>query len=217
MKRTLVVALLVGPVLLAISGLAQNANSSQVNTLRDADPIAVARSPYLQPENEFTSANQELAGSRSANENETLAQSSRHQLGPPHGPPTRPSRGSYPVMWSQPSSGDQRVIGALIGFGVGATGGAFLGAYEQKSDANKGGSALFGALLFGGLGAAAGAAIASAPSFPSRHSYRHRQWDDRDYKELCSRRRPHLGKRDMASRSAQREAPAKPADGSPKR
>lgn len=208
MKNAQTIPLLLGSILLASSVLAQTANSSPTSSLPEPDPVIVARSPYIQAENDSSSANKYPAGNQAAGKDETLAQFSRPRFGPPYRPPMQRPMGGYPGMWSEPNWGRHAGIAALIGFGVGAGAGAIIGA-SKDNGVNRGGNALVGSLLLGGLGAAVGAAIASLPPFPSRQFHRHRPWEDEDYDELGYRPKPHSTNREAASHPARSRAPAK--------
>jgi hypothetical protein len=118
------------------------------------DPIAAARSPYLQPE--------DVAADTKARV--TLAQFPGRRPGPPF------SRGrgypgpAYPQMWSGRPSGRHALVGAIIGGLLGA-------AVGFKGNASAG-SAVACTALGAGLGAAIGLSV---PSFPGPQMYR-RGW-----------------------------------------
>jgi len=188
MKNSQPLLLLLGPILLASTVLAQCTNSSRANNLPETDSVAVARRSYIEADSESSPANNYAAGNHPAVESETLAQYSRPP-GPPFRPPMQPPMGGYTGMRSEPNWGHHGALGALIGFGVGAGAGVIWGTSREPA-ANRAGDALLGGLLLGGLGAAVGAAIASLPPFPSRQFYRRRPWED-DHDELGSYLKPH--------------------------
>jgi hypothetical protein len=190
-------SILCGLTLLASSVLAQTTNSSSTNSPSEPDPVALARSAYLQPENASSPVNQSAAGNPAAGENVTLAQFAPPRFGPPYRPMRRPM-GGYPGMWTGPHFEHHAAMGALIGFGVGATAGALIGA-SNNNGANRGADAFVGGLLLGGLGAAFGAAIASFPGFPS---HRYRPWEDEGHDELGSRSKRHSTSREASSHRA---------------
>jgi hypothetical protein len=197
MKTLPTVPLLLTSILLASSALAQNSTVSDMNLPADSGAVEVARGPYVRPENSSSSANTNV-------ENKTLAQFPQRRLGPPYPPsPMRSPRGVYPGMWSSPAGDHHTAVGALIGFGVGATAGALIGASKDDS-ANRGATALIGSLLFGGLGAAFGAAIAS---FPRPQFHRYRPWEDEGYDELGSRHKHRSHPREAASRDVPSRRP----------
>src|SRR5580700_1590752 len=178
MKNLYTVPLLLSSILLASSALAQSSGAFDTSIPADADSVEVARGPYVRPEDTSSSAD-----NSTGEENKTLAQFPQRLPVTPYPPPQmRPPRGSYPGMWSSPAGDHHTAIGALIGFGVGATAGALIGAAKNDS-ANRGATALIGSLLFGGLGAAFGAAIAS---FPGPQFHRYRPWEDEGYDQLGS-------------------------------
>jgi predicted lipid-binding transport protein (Tim44 family) len=101
----------------------------------------------------------------------------------------------YSGMWmSQPSPG-HILIGAAIGFTLGAVAGA-------RANGGVRGAIGFGA-MFGLIGAGIGA---MTPSFPSRRYYRH-GWPD--YDEDASRSKPAPTKRESARRPAAKPDPAR--------
>ena|SRR5258708_7592473 len=164
--------------LLASSGLAQTIDSQTTNDLPENDvpkQVALARSAYTQTEE--VSADMALKNSKG---NNTLAQIPRRMPGPMAGPPRR--RGPYPNMWKSGGSPGHALIGALIGFGLGAAVGA------------KGNAGVRATLAFGTVGAGIGAAIGfSIPSFPGRNMYR-RGWPDDD--EEASQSKPDMSTSD---------------------
>ena len=135
--------------------------------------VAVARCAYTQADDSCTT---------------TVAQMPRRMPGlrPAIGPP--PPR--YSGMWMSPGSPGHALIGALIGFGLGA-------AIAAKGHAGAG-----GVVGLGTLGAGIGAAIGfSAPAFPARPRYRGR-WPDNDDEEASA------GKPAPSRESASQPAPA---------
>jgi hypothetical protein len=191
MKNAPPLLLLLAPILLASTLLAQGTNSSRANNLPETDPVTLARNSYIEADSGSLPANNYAAPNEPALENEMLAQYSRPP-GPPFRPPMRPPMGSYPRMRSGPNWGDHGALGALIGFGVGAGAGVAWGTSREPA-ANRAGDALLGGLLLGGLGAAVGAAIASLPPFPRRQFHRFHSGED-DYDELGSHSKPHSAK-----------------------
>jgi len=158
--------------LLASSALAQTIDSQTTNDLPENDlskQVALARSAYTQTE--------EVSAGGAPNDskgNNTLAQIPRRMRGPMAGPPMR--RAAYPNMGMSGGSPDHALIGALIGFGLGA------------AVCAKGNAGVRATLALGTVGAGIGAAIGfSIPSFPGRNMYR-RGWPDDD--EEASRSKP---------------------------
>ncbi|MGA9475218.1 MAG: hypothetical protein WBV36_22325 [Terriglobales bacterium] len=92
-----------------------------------------------------------------------LAQLSRRRL--PPGPPRGYAPDSYETHWMDRSNGRHALIGALIGFGVGAA----IAAKANKT-ANPGGAIV----LVGGAGALIGAAVGANHGGPGRFA-RHRR------------------------------------------
>lgn len=192
MKNLHTIPLLLSSILLASSALAQNSNAFDTSLPADSGLVEVARGPYVRPENNPFSVN-----NSTGEENKTLAQFPQRPPSPLYPPPQmRPPRGSYPGMWSSPVGDHHTAVGALIGFGVGATAGALIGASKADSS-NRGATALIGSLLFGGLGAPFGAAVAS---FPSPQFHRYRPWEDEGYDQLGSRHKHHSPNREVSNR-----------------
>ena len=181
--------------LLASNGLAQTIDSQTTNDLPENDlpkQVALAWSAYTQTEE--VSADVALKNSKG---NYTLVQIPRRMPGPMAGPPMR--RAAYPNMWMSGGSPGHALIGALIGFGLGA------------AVCAKGNAGVRAALAFGTVGAGIGAAIGfSIPSFPGRNMYR-RRWADDD--EEASRSKPDISTPDpkkSASDSTRQAAAAQP-------
>jgi len=149
-------------------GTAQAQDRESEGGIAAADRIGVARSQYAQT-NDLTPG---------ASDHITLAQSSRRGPGVPF-----PRRGGYPRagyggMWMSEGSGRHALIGALIGFGMGA------------AIVAKGNGGVRASLAFGTLGAGIGAAMGfTIPPLPSRNPYQH-GWPDPDEDEWGSRAKP---------------------------
>jgi hypothetical protein len=181
--------------LLASSGLAQTSDSQTTNNLPENDlpkQVALARSAYTQTEE----VNADGAPNNSKSNN-TLAQIPRRMPGPMARPPMR--RAAYPNMWTSGGSPGHALIGALIGFGLGAAVGA------------KGNPGVRATLAIGTVGAGIGAAIGfSIPSFPGRNMYR-RGWPDDDEEEASRRSKPGSHKPEPKTlASAKRDAAGAP-------
>jgi len=102
--------------LLASSALAQTIDSQTTNDLPEKNlpkQVALARSAYTQTEEVIADG----APNDSKGDN-TLAQIPGRMPGPMAGPPMR--RAAYPNMWMSGGSPGHALIGALIGFGLGA-------------------------------------------------------------------------------------------------
>ena len=109
-------------------------------------------------------------------------------------PPMRPPRmmgysEGYPSMYTGDGSGRHKIIGALIGFGLGAA----LGA-RANTDRHPGAD-VKAAFAVGGIGALIGVAIGSSmPSLQSRNRHRGGRWPERDEDASLSqgRKRTHF-------------------------
>ena len=107
-------------------------------------------------------------------------------------------RAAYPNMWMSGGSPGHALIGALIGFGLGAAVGA------------KGNAGVRATLAIGTVGAGIGSAIGfSIPSFPGRNMYRS-GWPDDD--EEASHSKRDLSRPDpKKSGSSERDATRRPS------
>jgi hypothetical protein len=166
------------------NALTQIADSPTSNDLPHS--VNVARCAYTQAEPvcaNVHSASQDVAGNddRDPGGDTTLAQIPRRMPGQPLRGRRLPMGGpAYPTMWQPQPSPGHALIGAVIGFGLGA-------AIAAKG--NAGGRAIF---ALGTVGAGLGAAIGiTVPSFPPRNSYRQR-WPDDD--EMAAHSNPHKTK-----------------------
>lgn len=208
MKHLRKVPILLTSILLASSVLAQTNNSLDAYTLPERNSIAAARSRYAQTENISSAKNSGFAVD-SGSDGTTLAQLSRGRPGPPSRQSMGYPRGGNSAMWSEPGSGRHALIGAVIGFGLGAAIGA----------KGAGGSARL-SVGFGIIGGAMGAAFgASIPSWPGGRFQRYRPWQDEDYDELGSASktqtpRPQVPPRPEPSNRDRRIAAEPPAAGS---
>lgn len=152
--------------LLAASGaLAQTKEDRQIETKRDSlreEAISAARSRYTQ------NAKVENASRDAGDDNDNvLAQLSRPKPMPPFPHHRGYARGNYPAPWIEHGNAGHAVIGAVIGFGLGAV----LGA-TANSDRHP--RATVGAVvLFGGLGALIGGVIGG--SHGGHYAFAHRR------------------------------------------
>ncbi len=160
--------------LLPVSSAGAQTRDSQ-NDLTGIDgssSISVARCQYT-PSDQACATISSGQESRSAKNEDTLAQLSR-RAGPPVRPRgLRPYSRSYPSAWERPD-GRRVLIGAVIGFGIGAAVGAKAGS-NQSSDV-----ALRASFGFGAIGGLIGAAIgASPPPFYARNRRQRVPWHEK--------------------------------------
>src|SRR5277367_3212148 len=159
MKHTHRFLVLLAPLLLASSALAQTAHSNATADSSKSDlpkQVAAARFAYSQAAQECTPGTTHAPDAGGHN---TLAQMPRQYSGPMAGPPM--GRPAYPGMWMSQPSPAHLLIGGLIGFGVGVGVGA-------RNNGGVRGSIGIGA-LFGLIGAGIGAGV---PSFPGPRYHR---------------------------------------------
>jgi hypothetical protein len=126
-------------------GEGQTAEEGQTaNDSRIAEKILIARHPYTQHEDV----------PRGAGDTLTLSERAQSRPVPVVSPHIRyPRRRDYEGTWRQPGNGRHALIGAVIGFGLGAAIGA-KGNQDQHTRAR-----IAVPVLFGGAGALIGAAI----------------------------------------------------------
>lgn len=156
MKHTKAILSVLISLLLVSSAIAQTSEPQTASGRGGADAIAAAHSRYTQNESVSQSAKDSSAGNSDTPDADTLAQFSRRG-------PTRPypypfprrgyPRGGSPYMWQQPFNGHHALIGAVIGFGLGA-------AIGVKANTDQHPQARIAApLIFGSIGALLGATI----------------------------------------------------------
>jgi len=102
------------------------------------------------------------------------AQFPRHMPGPPaHRPPAAYGRRGYPGMGGPTVSGRHMLIGALVGFGLGAAAGA-----KANTDPHPGVETK-AVVLVGSVGGVLGALVGAAvPAFSARPRHWHHSWPD---------------------------------------
>jgi hypothetical protein len=177
MKNLRIIALLLTAPLITSMTLAQTSDSPIETNL----PVSVATARC-----QYTPAEQSCVGltkssqNKHSDETSTVAQFPRRMPGPPfrpRRPPMAHPRGAYPGypgMAMEPS-GRHVLIGALIGFGLGAAAGA-----KANTDQHPG-AGVKAAFLVGSIGGLLGAAVGAAvPSFHARNPYRHNRWPEED-------------------------------------
>ncbi len=173
---TLLASLLMGPL-----ASAQTGDSSPTEPAL-ANRIVAARSQYTRLD----------AAPPSANDADTLAQFPNRRPGPMH-PRGGYPRPAYPSMYRPEVNGRHVLIGALIGFGIGA-------AVAAKGHGSAGAT-----VAIGTIGAAIGAGMgAGMPSYYARSRYR-RGPRPNDEDELASRSEP---SKPNSARPADQDPPA---------
>ena len=183
MKNLQIVAFLLAAPLITSMTLAQTSDSSTESNLPAS--VAAARCQYT-PSDEACVDLRDPGQAKSGADDTTIAQLPRQMPGPPvrprRPPMARPRRGypGYPGMAMEPN-GRHALIGALIGFGLGAAAGAHANTDQHP------GAGVKAAFLVGSVGGLLGALVGAAtPSFHARNPYRHNPWPDND--EQASRR-----------------------------
>jgi hypothetical protein len=152
--------LLLGLILLASVARAQNGDSRVASSAPRDESIAAARSRYTLPTDISTDAN-----------DKTLAQLLR-------GVPRRPfprgyPRATYQTPWTDHGNAGPILIGAAIGFGVGAA----LGAnHSARNGTPVGGGILIGGGLLGFIGGCVGEAVGTFPGVHYRSAHRRRAY-----------------------------------------
>ena len=163
MKHTKHIYLLLASVLVASSAFAQTSNRQAASTAPAEDAIAAARSQYTPS----------AALSTDASDGETLAQFSRRRPGTPFPPQHGYRWGSGQTSWMNHGSPGHILIGAAIGFGVGAA----LGAHQSvRNGTPVSGGIIIGGGLFGFLGGCVGQAVATFPGLHYSSAHRRRDY-----------------------------------------
>jgi hypothetical protein len=199
MRLTRKSSILLAPALLASVVFAQIRDERAGDNLSGSNEISAARSPYttgIAPDEK-----------PDPKDDKTLAQLPRTRPEMQFPPQRRYPRGNYQTPWTDHGSAGHVLIGAAIGFGVGAA----LGA---KNSAQNGtpvsGGIIIGGGLFGLIGGALGAPYGGLHPFEHRSRYRPswpRPDDDEEsnFRSSSNRGRP------------QRSPSAKPVSSSPPR
>lgn len=160
-------ASLLASLLIASSAAAQNVDGPATNELPVRDEIVAARSPYT-PMPDISPI---------VNEGKSLAQLPRARPGMP----ITPRHGYYRTGYQNPwmGSGDvaHPLIGAAIGFGVGAAIGALSSMHNQTPVGNR---VILGGSLFAFIGGAIGAAHVGSHPFMHRRRFYPPSWPDDD-------------------------------------
>jgi len=162
--------------LLLLFGLA-SAAAAPAQELQSADSpnnaVAAARCQYTP--NEPTCRSENDSGQATDN-NRTLAQLPGRMPGPtpyPHRPPAAYGRRGYPGMGGPAVSGRHMLIGALVGFGLGAAAGA-----KANTDPHPGVETK-AVVLVGSVGGVLGALVGAAvPAFSARPRHWRHSWPD---------------------------------------
>lgn len=193
MKPTKHIPLLLASVLLASVTFAQTRDGRAADTA--PEEISVARSHYTQ-----------TPDTTLGTENTTLAQRTRGGPGRPFPPQQGYPRPTYQARWTDHGNAGHILIGAAIGFGIGAA----LGANNSARNGTPvSGGIIFGGGIFGFLGGCVGKAVGDLQGihFASTHRrriYRPSSPEDDEQTELRSHTKP---KEDRSEASAIPAAP----------
>jgi hypothetical protein len=194
MTHTRKLSLLLAPVLLASVVFAQTRDNAEANASRD-DAVSAARSRYVQTS--------EISPET---DHKTLAQLHRGGPARPFPPHRGYPRGTYQTPWMDHGSAGHVLIGAAVGFGVGAA----LGAQNSARNGTPvAGGILIGGGLLGFLGGCAGKAVGDLQGIHFAPTHRRRTYwpsgpeDD----EESNLRRP--AKEDHPESSASPAAPSR--------
>jgi hypothetical protein len=149
-------SLLLASILLVSAALAQTNNSADTNASPEKDSIAAARARYTQ------TADVSQDGSKDATLTQ-FSQRGQRRCFPRH--PGYPRHQNYQTPWRDHGNGRNVLIGAAIGFGIGAA----LGATNSVHNGTPvEGGVLIGGGLFGFLGGAIGSTFGSSHPFVHR-------------------------------------------------
>jgi hypothetical protein len=189
MRYPRVIPSLLASLLTVSSASAQTSDAPTANNLNAGSEIAAARSQYSQtPEI-----------SPDANHDTIVAQLARRGPGRPFPPQRGYPRGTYQTPWMEHGNAGHALVGAAIGFGVGAAIGA--------CGSDRSGTTLGGRVIIGGtILAVIGGAIGGAHPWPhARRAYRPSWPEDDEESDL----RSHSKERDAGqSVSANPAAPS---------
>lgn len=155
MKNLRAIPSLLATLLVVSNSLAQTAGSPVADDLSDPGAIAVARSKYLE----------KAADATATKDSETEAQLRRGGPGMPIPSRRGYNRGGYPSPWIANSDPGHALIGAGIGFAIGATIGA-VGAVHNRTSVGNG--VFIGGSLFALFGAAIGVSHGTGHPFMHR-------------------------------------------------
>ena len=170
MKSTFFLVSLAASLLFGGAVVAQTQTRPSALHMAAPDTIAVSTNNSAQPGDLANAVDNPTPNKLSESDHETLAQLARRRPGGLY-----PRRGGYagcgyPSAWSSPGNGRRVLIGAAIGFGLGAA----MGAKANTSPYP--GSEVRAAVLFGAFGGLIGAAIGhGAPPFYARNGRHHRE------------------------------------------
>ena len=165
MKNLHVISTLLATLLVVSSAVAQTSGGPASAELSDPTGIAAARTKYLEKTVDASATKDGIAQAR-------LPRRGRGIPIPPH---RGYNRGSYPIPWANSDPG-HLLIGAGIGFAIGATIGAVAAGENGKSVGN---AVLLGGPLFALFGAAIGASHSSGHPFIHRRR-RYPVWPEED-------------------------------------
>ena len=157
MKNLLVIPSLLATLLVVSNVVAQTADGPATDALSEPGGISAARSKYLE----------KAADAAATKESQTEAQLPRRGRGMPRPPQRGRNWGGPPTPWMANSDPGHALIGAGIGFAIGATIGA-VGALHNRTPVGNG--VFIGGSLFGLFGAAIGAS--HSPGHPFMHRRR---------------------------------------------
>ena len=157
MKKLRVIRYFLATLLVVSSAVAQTAGARSSDDLSGSGEIAAARTKYLE----------KAVDEAASDDSQTEAQLQRRGPGRPV-PRRGYYRGGYPTPWMANGDPGHALIGAGIGFAIGATIGA-VGAVHNGTPI--GGGVFIGGSLFALLGAAVGASHGAGHPFMHRRTY----------------------------------------------
>jgi hypothetical protein len=202
MRHTKHVHFLLAPLLLASIAFAQAQDVPTSSSTSESDAISTARNPYTRIGD----------NSRNAIDDQTLAQFSQRRMGAPFPSQRAYPRGMYQTQWRGHSNPGHALIGAAIGFGLGAA----IGASHSVHNGTPAGS---GVMVGGAIFAFIGGAIGAATVGPGFFAHRRRidlpsgteDGDDDTESDLRLHSNPRPEQPDQAA-LARRAAPVEPCD-----
>ncbi|HKH99688.1 MAG TPA: hypothetical protein VJ999_11315 [Candidatus Sulfotelmatobacter sp.] len=178
MKTPRILPLLLTMLLMVSASVAQTKDTPDATGLTSENASEIAARCQYTPADDACIGRRASGPAGSANLDLNLAQAQRRFPGPPVRGRRPMAYPGYPSPWAEPGDGRSALIGAAIGFGLGATAGA-----QVNTDAR---GRVAGALIVGSIGALMGAAIGQGiPSFHVRRAYPPNSLPEED--EIASR------------------------------
>jgi hypothetical protein len=198
MRQTLYIHLLLASVLVTSVAFAQTDNGQTADSAAEENAISAARSQYTPA----------ASTSTDTDDDKRLAQFNRPMPGRPF-PPQHAYPWGYQTPWTHHGGAGHVLIGAAIGFGVGAA----LGAHQSAQNGTPvSGGIIIGGGLFGLIGGCIGGAVGTFPglhysSVHRRRDYRPSWREDDEESDLRSPSKAKEGHPETSAKAASTSQP----------